>query len=332
MRNKRIVQFINDYTLFPHTRHLPWYRRYEFVIGSFLFLIIFAIFLLPERGKPNLYGIIPLYIFAAFLFSWVANILADREKPIWLQVFAAGLIFVTIGAFLFFYSGADFNDLGSVFFNFEIMEGEWSKLIVGLGMTIRLAIISICFGTAIGLFLAVLRRFNNRILNTIIIAYVNFFRAMPIIVFLLFIYYGLPALNILLDAYTSAILVLSFAAGAVTSEIFRSGIESIHVSQIEAARALGLSSAQTMQYVILPQTFRIVIPPLANSWIGTLKDTAVCSVVALVELLKASQVAMAGKANPTPLIAGTVIYIAIILPLTRFTGYLEFRMKQRKQV
>ncbi len=118
MRNKRIAPFFNDYSLFPYTRHLPWYRRYEFVIGSFLFLIIFAIFLLPERGKPNLYGIIPLYIFAAFLFSWVANILADREKPIWLQVFAAGLIFVTIGAFLFFYSGADFNDLGSVFFKF----------------------------------------------------------------------------------------------------------------------------------------------------------------------------------------------------------------------
>ena len=109
---------------------------------------------------------------------------------------------------------------------------------------------------------------------------------MPIIVFLLFIYYGLPGLNILLDAYTSAVLVLSFVSGAVTSEIFRSGIESIHVSQIEAARALGLSSAQTMQYVILPQTFRWVVPPLANSWIGTLKDTAVCSVVALVELLK----------------------------------------------
>jgi polar amino acid transport system permease protein len=192
------------------------------------------------------------------------------------------------------------------------------------------AVVSIFFGTLIGLFLAVLRRFNNRLLNTIIILYVNFYRAMPIIVFLLFIYYGLPALNILLDAYTSCILVLSFASGAVTSEIFRSGIESIHHSQIEASRALGLTSTQTMRYIILPQAFRIVVPPMANSWIGTLKDTAVCSVVALVELLKAAQVSMAGKANPTPLIAGTAIYIAIILPLTRFTRFLEIKMQQRK--
>ena len=295
-------------------------------------MLLYALFFLPPRGIPSSSEKLLIFVLMAIFLGWVGNILADKEKPLWLQIISTGLIFIVMGAFLYLYSGADFKDLGSVFLNFDIMQGEWPKLIEGLKMTFQLAVVSIGFGTTIGLILAVLRRFNNRLLNTIIIVYVNFFRAMPIIVFLLFVYYGLPALNILLDAYTSCILVLSFAAGAVTSEIFRSGIEAIHVSQIEAARALGLSSTQTMRYIILPQTFRIVVPPLANSWIGTLKDTAVCSVVALVELLKASQVSMAGKANPTPLIAGTVIYIAIILPLTRLTSYLEFRLHRRKTV
>ena len=86
MHYKRIAPIMNAYSLLGHTRHLPWYRRYEFLMGSFLFLIIFVIFLLPERGKLNFNGLLILCIFCRILlFSWVGNILGDREKPRWVK-------------------------------------------------------------------------------------------------------------------------------------------------------------------------------------------------------------------------------------------------------
>ena len=178
--------------------------------------------------------------------------------------------------------------------------------------------------------LAVLRSFNNPVLNVFIIAYIDFFRAMPIIVLMVLIYYALPYTGITLSPIVSGVLALSLNASAYVSEIFRAGILSVSHGQIEAARALGLNSVQTMRLVILPQAFRVVLPPLASNYVASAKDTAVCSAITILELLKSAMQVQAFYANPTALIAATGIYLIFLVILTRLAGLLETRMRTRR--
>ena len=131
------------------------------------------------------------------------------------------------------------------------------------------------------------RSFNNRVLNIFIIAYVDFFRAMPIMVLMVIIYYALPYLGVRLDAVVSGIIALGLNSSAYVSEIFRAGVLSVKKGQIEAARALGLNPMQTMRLVLLPQAIRIVLPPLVGNYVASAKDTALCSSISIIELLKA---------------------------------------------
>ena len=121
----------------------------------------------------------------------------------------------------------------------------------------------------------------------------------------------------------SGIMVLAMVDGAYISEIFRSGISSIHHTQIESSHALGFNTFQTMRLVVVPQAFRIVIPPLTNQWVSMLKDTAIVSIISVTELLKSAMIINTWKANPTPLIVASIIYLIILIPLTIFTKSLE---------
>jgi polar amino acid transport system permease protein len=141
------------------------------------------------------------------------------------------------------------------------------------------------------------------------------------------VYCALPYTGIRLSATVSGILALSLNSAAYVSEIFRAGILSINKGQIEAAHALGLNTVQTMRLVILPQAVKVVIPPLASNYVACAKDTAICSSISILELLKQAMTFQAVVANPTPLIAATAIYIAFLVPLTRIAGILEKRMK-----
>ena len=153
---------------------------------------------------------------------------------------------------------------------------------------------------------------------------------MPLLVILLIVYFGLPFLNLSMGPFASAVLVLSFTNGAFISEDFRAGISSIHRTQAEAAYTLGMSFSQTMRLVLIPQAFRIVFPPLTNRWIGVLKDTAICSFIAIRELLKVSQMITTQRANPTPLVVATGIFLAMLVPLTMLATRLERRSKNIK--
>jgi polar amino acid transport system permease protein len=316
-------------TLFQYEAILPWYRRYWAIAGYFVVLFLaLALFMPPIGPLTLLQKIIGVLIFLGTL-TVASILLADHTKPVWLQaIFPIIIIFQIIGA-IYAYSGADFSALGHVFFNQRVMQGQWPLMLEGLLVTLRLAFFAMIFSTLLGLILAVMRAMHNRMLTSIIIAYLNFFRAMPVITILMFVYFALPALNIRLNAESSGILTLALTGGAYTSEIFRAGIESIHHTQVESARALGMTFSQTMRLVILPQAFRIVTPPLTNQWIGTLKDTAICSLIAVTETLKAGMIVTTWKANPTPLLVSAAIFLALILPLTRFVSYLEVRMKTR---
>jgi len=211
------------------------------------------------------------------------------------------------------------------------MQMAWPTMLKGMGVTIQIAIFAAMMSTTLGLLLAVFRSFNNRVLNIFIIGYVDFFRAMPIIVLMVFIYYALPYLGVTLDAVLSGILALGLNSSAYVSEIFRAGILSVKKGQLEAAHALGMTSMQTMRLILLPQAFRVVLPPLVGNYVASAKDTALCSSISIIELLKAGLSEQALLANPSPLIFSTVLYLLMFVPLTRLSSMIETRMKKSQR-
>jgi polar amino acid transport system permease protein len=318
--------------------HLPWYRRYEFLGVLILVLVVWAL-LLPPIGRPVGVGPwISLGFFMLGLLIWAGLLLTDVEKPNWLKGIAAALLVVAFCWLFYRYSGAAWDKLAYAFFNWDVLSATgsygsttsaWIELLQGLGLTLQIAFFSILVGTLLGLLLAVLRSFNDPILNVFIIAWIDFFRAMPIIVLMIVIYYAVPYLGITLSGMVCGIVALSLNSSAYISEIFRSGIESIHLGQWEASRALGLTTMQTMRLVILPQAFWVVLPPLTSNYVAMLKDTAICSVLAILELLKTAITLQSWLANPTPLVAATAMYLIILIPLARISSVIENRMKAR---
>jgi len=307
--------------------HLSWYKRYEFLLP--LVLIIFILgFFLPVARPANACGWFLILFFILFVLLWVIGVLADAEKPRWLRAIAAiGLIFVFALCF-YRYSGARWDLFTRTFLNPSMLQGAWSELLLGLEMTLKLAFVSMVISTLLGLIIAVMRSFKNPILEFFLVIYIDFFRAIPLIVLLVFVYYALPFLGIALDPYLAAILAVSLNYSAYVAEVFRSGIESIHRAQVEAARSLGLRPLQAMRLVILPQAVRVVVPPLTGLMVALLKDTALATIIGLPELLYKGIQTMIWKANPTPLVTVALIYILVLLPLTRFSSYLEKRSKK----
>jgi His/Glu/Gln/Arg/opine family amino acid ABC transporter permease subunit len=217
----------------------------------------------------------------------------------------------------------NFDEIRNIFFNMQVMEGQWGLLFSGLWVTVQIAVVSIILSTIFGLLVAILRIHSNVFTNAVLIAYLEFCRATPIVVALIVVYFGLPFLNITFSAFQSAVIVIVFVHAAYIGEAFRSGILAINKAQVEAAQSLGLTQIQTYQYILVPQAFRIVLPTLANQWTGIIKDTSICTILAITELLKAAQIVAAWKANPTPLVMSTLLYLLILIPLTIFTMKLE---------
>lgn len=198
-------------------------------------------------------------------------------------------------------------------------------LMRGLLMTVVLGVIGIVTGTAAGLGVCMARLYAPKPLRWLAVAYIDLLRATPILVVLILIYYALPFLDIRLSSMASAGLALALVMAAYAAEIFRSGIESVPSGQSEAANALGLSFFQQFRDVVLPQAWRIVIPPLTSNWVSLFKETSLASTVALPELLKEALDAQAYHASPTPLIGAALIYVLLLLPLVRLVGLLEKR-------
>lgn len=169
------------------------------------------------------------------------------------------------------------------------------RLIEGMGVTLKLTFISGILGLILGMFLALLRISQYKILNWISLFYITLFRGTPLLLQILFIYFALPTIleayqiNMVLDSFSAGILALSLNSAAYLAEIYRAGILSIHKGQTEAARALGLSRHQTMYKIIIPQTYRRIIPPIVNELSALTKETSLVSVISLGELLYMTQ-------------------------------------------
>jgi His/Glu/Gln/Arg/opine family amino acid ABC transporter permease subunit len=310
---------------------IPLIRRNSFVY-SFLALLVAYGFALPSGKDPGGLDLVLIVVFLTGCIAWAVIIFTDELKKEWFKTVTAFVI-IFLFAFLYYrYTTAQWENLRFLFLNGRVIGLAWPTLVKGLGVTIEIAVFAAILSTVLGMLLAVFRSFNNRLLNIFIIAYIDFFRAMPILVLLVLIYYALPFMGIRLDAILSGVLALGLNSSAYVSEIFRAGISSVKKGQIEAAHALGLNTIQTMRLILMPQAFRVVLPPLVGNYVASAKDTALCSSISIIELLKAGLSEQALLANPSPLIFSAALYILMFVPLTRLSSLLEARMKtsQRK--
>ena len=217
---------------------------------------------------------------------------------------------------------------GARLFDPSLVSRTWRFLIRGVWMTAVLAAIGLFLGLPIGLALALARVQPSRLLSVPAGVYVEVVRGTPLLVQILFIYFVLPAFGVNLPAFTSGIIALTLNSAAYLAEIFRAGIESIEAGQMEAARSLGMTYAQAMRRVILPQTFRRVLPPLTNEGIALLKDSSLVSVIGLTELARTGQELASRYAAPLtiwPLVA--LLYLLLTFPLTRVAQQLERRWR-----
>lgn len=211
------------------------------------------------------------------------------------------------------------------FFNLDIVSQAWPLLLNGFGMTLLLIAAVIPVGCVGGLTVALLGQSRHRWIRWATIVYVDFFRAFPPLVLLIFIYAGLPFAGIDLPAIVSVCLAFLLNTSAYYGEIFRAGLESVGHGQTEAARSTGLSRIQTIAYVVLPQAVRNVLPDLVSNTLEVAKLTSLASVVALPELLYSADMARSVTFNATPIVMAAVLYLILLWPLVRLLSRMEHR-------
>ncbi|MGB8435002.1 MAG: amino acid ABC transporter permease [Burkholderiales bacterium] len=211
------------------------------------------------------------------------------------------------------------------FFNPDILAQTWPFLLAGFWMTVKLTLVVVPIGVAGGLAIALLYTARSRLVRWVVVIYVDFFRAFPPLVLLMFIAFGLPFLKIDLGAFGAVALAFLLNTSSYYGEIFRAGIESIPRGQYEAARSTGLSATQTLTYVVIPQATKNVTPDLISNTLEVVKLTSIASVVALPELLFAARQAQSLTYNATPIIAAGIIYLVCLWPLVRLLSRFEHR-------
>ena len=196
--------------------------------------------------------------------------------------------------------------------------------------TLQLMFVSFWLACAIGMVVALVQMARIRALNFLAKLYIGFFRGVPVLVILYWIYFALPEMGyefLVVSSYTAAVLGLGIHGGAFLAEIFRSGIESLHKGQMEAALSVGMTPAKAMAYIILPQAIRVVLPPIANYAVGLLKETALCSIIAAPELmLRAKDLASSSFLPMHAFVLSAIFYYMMSFPMMRAVEYLEVRM------
>jgi polar amino acid transport system permease protein len=188
----------------------------------------------------------------------------------------------------------------------------------------------------LGLILAILRGLPGPVffpLRVIATVYVDFFRAVPGLLIIALLGFGIPGLGIEgvpTDPFLWGLVALTLVYAAYVSEVYRAGIESVHWSQEAAARSLGLTRLQALRFVIVPQAIRRVIPPLLNDFIGLQKDTVLVSTLGVVEIFRESQILKQAAFNFTPYLDVALVFVVITIPLARFTDWLVARDRARQ--
>jgi polar amino acid transport system permease protein len=234
-------------------------------------------------------------------------------------------------------NSAGWEDVKQSFFNRQEFDESFPDILSAFWLNVKIFLIAEVFILVFALVIAVLRGLPGPVffpIRALAVVYVDLFRGVPTILVIYILGFGVPALALpgvpnepLFWGIVSLVLVYS----AYVSEVYRAGIDSVHPSQAAAARSLGLTHGQALRFVVVPQAVRRVIPPLLNDFIGLQKDTALVALLGVVEAFRQSQIDVAGSFNYTPYIATAIIFIALTVPMARFTDWLIARDKRRQQ-
>lgn len=220
----------------------------------------------------------------------------------------------------------------------RVLKEATPLLVEGLKYTLIVSIISIAIGMVIGLLLCLMKISKSKVLNAIAGIYIWIIRGTPMLVQAFIVFFGFPQLlqlinpSFRLDALTAGIITLSLNAGAYMAEIFRGGIQAIPKGQGEAARSLGLSKSQAYTKVILPQAFKVSIPPLVNQFIISIKDTSILSCIGLAEIVNKAKTYVGSTYQFfATYILVAAFYLVIISVLMILANYLEKRYKYEQK-
>lgn len=224
------------------------------------------------------------------------------------------------------------------FFDDAVFRETLPQVVVAFGTNIAMFLIAEVLILAFGLVIAVLRGLTGPVLfplRLLATAYTDLFRAVPSLLVIFLLGFGIPGLGIdgvPTDPFIYAVVALTLVYSAYVSEVYRAGIESIHPSQEAAARSLGLTRFQALRFVIVPQAVRRVIPPLLNDFIGLQKDTVLVSSIGVVEIFRQAGIIEQAKFNFTPYLAVALVFVVVTIPLARFTDWLVARDRRRRAV
>ena len=216
------------------------------------------------------------------------------------------------------------------FFSPPLMLRYWPDIVEGMALTLEVAVAVLITGVAIGLLLALARTYRNSLVNAAILVFVDVFRALPPLVLILVMYFGLPNVGLDLSAFAVLWLALSLVLAAFAEEIFWAGITSVRKGQWEAARSTGMSFGQTLVFVILPQAVRITVPPLTNRAIAITKNTALGTVIGVGEIINQGTTAMSLSGNATPLMMAAIAYVIVFAPVVTLGHYIERRFAWKR--
>jgi polar amino acid transport system permease protein len=216
------------------------------------------------------------------------------------------------------------------FFKPELIERYFPAIMKGVVVTIEIAAAVVVTGIALGLVLAVARSFRVLPLSALIVVFADVFRALPPLVLILLVYFGLPNVGINLPSFTVLWLVLALVLAAFAEEIFWAGILSVPKGQWEAARSTGLGFLGTLTYVVLPQALRLTVPPLTNRTVAITKNTALGTVIGVGEILNQATTAQSFAGNATPLMMGAIAYVVLFIPVVVLGRFLETRFAWRR--
>jgi polar amino acid transport system permease protein len=235
------------------------------------------------------------------------------------------------------------------YYDLQLMRDEFEPVLQGFWYTIELSLIGGALSLIWGLVLAVLRQLPGKIfapVRALVIAYIDVFRGVPLLLVLLLISGGLGALAVegviprdlgvprwfdLPDPFWYGIMGITLTYGAYMAEVYRAGIEAVPSGQMEAARSLGMSHGKAMRYVIVPQAVRKVIPPLLNDFIALMKDTSLVSVLGLVEVVQAGRDVQSEFFNSSALTLGAILFLIVTIPLARLVDWMIAREQKRTQ-
>src|SRR5215472_13606639 len=209
------------------------------------------------------------------------------------------------------------------FFKWALIERYLPAILAGMAVTVEIAAAVVVTGIGLGLALALLRTLRVPPLSALIVIFVDMFRALPPLVLLLIVYFGLPNVGINLPSFAVLWLVLAFVLAAFVEEIFWAGILSVPKGQWEAARSTGIGFLGTLAYIVLPQAVRLTVAPITNRTLAITKNTALGTVIGVSEILNQATTAQSFSGNATPLMMGAIAYVLLFIPVVVLGRFLE---------